>query len=151
MQARAAEQPRELLELSARIERLRERLKKDDPDLTADELLAAIERAEGKRRDFEAQQPAAKASQVLSMLPKTAEMFGRKVALGLDGDAAAALKARSILREMVGGRIDLKREGEELWAEYSLQPGVLLQVVGNRGSGGVIWAVPSMPQAVRLK
>jgi hypothetical protein len=42
-----------------------------------------------------------------------------------------------ILRELLGGRIDLKPEGDgELWAEYTLQPGALLQVVGNRGSGG---------------
>jgi hypothetical protein len=47
-----------------------------------------------------------------------------------------------ILRELLGGRIDLKPEGDgELWAEYTLQPGALLQVVGNRGSGGPLRAL----------
>jgi hypothetical protein len=40
----------ELEALDARIERSRERLKGGDPDLTADELQAAIDRAEAKRR-----------------------------------------------------------------------------------------------------
>ena len=38
MQAQALELPRELQELQARIARLRERLKKGDPDMPADEL-----------------------------------------------------------------------------------------------------------------
>ena len=60
---------------------------------------------------------------------------------GLDGNAKEALKAREVLRQMFDGHMDLKREGEELWAEYSLQPGALLQVVGNRGSGGPLRAL----------
>src|SRR6185437_5461524 len=43
-QERAVEAPRELQELAARIERLRERLQHGDPDMTADELQAAIDR-----------------------------------------------------------------------------------------------------------
>jgi hypothetical protein len=49
-QKRATETPGELQELDARIARLRERLKKGDADLTADELQTAIERVEAKRR-----------------------------------------------------------------------------------------------------
>jgi len=45
MQTRASEVPRELEELTVRIERLRERLRKGDPDITADELEGALERA----------------------------------------------------------------------------------------------------------
>src|SRR6185312_1193582 len=48
--ARAADLPRELEELDARIMRLRERSKAGDPDLTPDELQAAIERAEAADR-----------------------------------------------------------------------------------------------------
>src|SRR6185437_7008312 len=59
MQARATEAPKELQELAARIERLRERLRQGDPDMTADELQAALDRAEGKRRELETRQPAA--------------------------------------------------------------------------------------------
>jgi hypothetical protein len=82
-QARALEAPRELQELTARIERLRERLKHGDP--------------------------------------------------------VEALKARSTLRELFCGRVDLMPdENGELWAEYGLQPAALLQTVSNRGSGGRI-------------
>jgi site-specific DNA recombinase len=45
MQTPAAEAPRELQGLVSRIERLRERMKRGDPDMTADELQAAIEKA----------------------------------------------------------------------------------------------------------
>lgn len=100
MQARATEAPKELQELAARIERLRERLRKGDPDMTADEIAAAIERAEGKRRELEQQQPAARATaKVLTMLPRTAEMYRRQVLQGLDGNVREALKARVFLRE----------------------------------------------------
>ena len=142
MQTRAAEAPKELQELTARIERLRERLKKGDPDMTADELQAGIERAEQNRQELEAQQPAAKASaKVLSALPRAAEMFRRQVEQGLDGDERAALKARVFLRELLG-RITLKPEGEgELWAEYGMQPAALLKVAGYSGSGGSLRAL----------
>jgi|KBSSwiStaDraftv2_1062776.scaffolds.fasta_scaffold940782_2 hypothetical protein len=49
---RSTEVPKELTALEARIARLRERLHRGDPDMPADELQAAIERAEAKRRDL---------------------------------------------------------------------------------------------------
>lgn len=68
-----------------------------DPDMTADELHAAIDRAEGKRRELEAEQPEAKQlAKVLSILPRAADLYRRQVALGLDGDRRAALKARGV-------------------------------------------------------
>jgi DNA repair exonuclease SbcCD ATPase subunit len=145
MQTRAAEVPKELQELTARIERLRERLRKGDPDMPPDELQAAIERAEQKRQELEAQQPSARASaKVLSVLPRAAEMFRRQVEQGSDGDERAALKARVFLRELLG-RINLKPKGEgELWAEYGMQPTALLKVVGYSGSGGPLRAVTEM-------
>ena len=109
MQTRATEAPKELRELAARIERLRERLRKGDPDMTADELQAAIDRAEQKRHELEAQQPTAQHSaKVVSMVPKAAELFRRQIVQGLDGDAWAALKARVFLREWFGGKIRLE-------------------------------------------
>jgi hypothetical protein len=51
-EARAEKMPRELEELTARIARFRERLRQGDPDMTADELQAAIDRAESKRREL---------------------------------------------------------------------------------------------------
>ena len=49
---RSTEVPKALTALEARIARLRERLHRGDPDMPADELQAAIERAEAKRRDL---------------------------------------------------------------------------------------------------
>jgi hypothetical protein len=53
IQAQALELPRELQELAARITRLRERLKSGDPDMPADELQAAMGRAEAKRCELQ--------------------------------------------------------------------------------------------------
>jgi hypothetical protein len=72
-------------------------------------LQAAIERAEGKRRDLEAEQPEAKRSaKVLSMLPRAAELYRRQVAQGLDGNPREALKARVFLRGWFSGKIRLE-------------------------------------------
>ena len=60
--------------------------------------------------------PAAKRSaKVLSFLPKAAETYRRRIAQGLDGEPRAALKARVILRDLIGGRIRLVPES--LWAD----------------------------------
>jgi hypothetical protein len=48
LQMRETERPQELQELTARIERLRTRLNRGDPDMTPDEIQAAIERGRGK-------------------------------------------------------------------------------------------------------
>lgn len=65
--------------------------------MTADEIQAAIARAEEKRQELLAQQPAAKQSaRMFSMLPKAADLYCRQIALGLDGDPRAALKARAV-------------------------------------------------------
>lgn len=57
----------------------------------------------------------------MSILPRRAELYRRQVEMDLEGDARAALKARVFLREFLG-RIELKREGAELWAEYGFEP-----------------------------
>jgi site-specific DNA recombinase len=68
----------ELQELTARMARLRERLRRGDPDMQPDELQAAINRAEAKREELENQQPAAKAAaKVLSILRRAAEIYRR--------------------------------------------------------------------------
>jgi site-specific DNA recombinase len=108
-ETRAVEAPRELQELAARIERLRERLRAGDPDLPPDELQAAIERAEGKRRELEAEQPEARQSaKMLSILPRAADLYLRQVAQGLDGNAREALKARVFLRDWFSGKVRLQ-------------------------------------------
>ena len=81
-QTRAMEQPQELQELTARIERLRERLKQGDPDMAADEIQAAIERAEAKRSELQSLDPAAMPpAKVFRMLPRAAEEYRRQIML----------------------------------------------------------------------
>jgi site-specific DNA recombinase len=136
--ARAAEAPKELRELTARIERLRERLHTGDVDMAPDEIEAAIGRAEVKLHELEARQPSAKESaRVLSMLPRAAELYRRQVANGLSGDPREALKARVTLRSLVvGGRIVLSPgEGGSLWAKFSMAPAMLLKATGTGGRG----------------
>lgn len=134
---RAESVPQEAAELDARIARLRERLKKGDPDLTPDELQPAIERAETKRRELDhARSTVGNSAQILSVLPKAAAYYGQQISLGLDGDPAAALKARPIVRELLGGKVDLVpgKDGS-LWAEYGLHMAALLQGAGTGGRG----------------
>jgi DNA invertase Pin-like site-specific DNA recombinase len=143
LQVRALEAPREVQELTARIERLRERLKHGDPDMTAQDIQAAIERAETQRRELHAGRTvnggADPSVAMLTILPRAAELLRKQIGKGLDGDPLEALKARSTLRELFCGQIDLSPDaGGDVWAEYGLQPAVLLQAVGNRGSGGRI-------------
>jgi site-specific DNA recombinase len=140
MHTRATEVPHELQELGARIERLRERLKRGDPDMTADEIQAAIDRAEAKRQELERQQPAAKASaKVLSILPKAARLYRRQIMQGLAGNEREALKARVFLREWFGGKIRLEPLPDGgLVAHWNENAQALLRVVGTFGSGGRI-------------
>jgi site-specific DNA recombinase len=132
--ARAGQRPRELNELIARIERLRERLKAGDPDMATDELQAAIDRAEAKRQELDGQQPLAKASaKVLSILPRAAALYRDQVRRGLNGNPPEAMKARAVLRNLlVDGKIVLSpgKEAGSLWAKYSLAPAVLLGTAG---------------------
>ena len=132
---RAAQRPRELAELDARIERLRERQRSGDPDLAADELQSAVDRAMQKRRDLEAAQPEAKESAaVLAALPKAAALYRQQIEAGLDGDPRAALKARVILRKLFNGEIVLRPGPDRsLWAEYEIQPGALIRVGTDGG------------------
>lgn len=142
----AAEAPRALQELDARITRLRERLISGDPDLPPDELQAAIERAETKRQELLAREPHTRqAAKIRSILPRAADLCLRQINDGLDGDPRAALKARVFLRSRFGGRIDLRPEGSgELWAEWDDQPEAIVKHVlvnsstCNCGSGGRI-------------
>jgi hypothetical protein len=135
-QARAAEAPRELIELAARIERLRARLKAGDPDMTADEIEAAIAKAESKRRELEEAQPTAKAgAKLLAMIPNAAELYRRQIAAGLNGDSRAVLMARVALRGLLGPiRLDAEEDGS-VWANYEMRPAALIQAACTDGRG----------------
>jgi hypothetical protein len=95
----------------------------------------AIERAEAKKRALETKLPQSRAEQrVADFLPRAAALYKAQVAKGLDGDRREAAKARVVLKEMFG-RINMRREGEKLFAEYTLKPEALLQVVGLKAVG----------------
>lgn len=140
LRMQAAQAPRELQEIDARLDRLRERLQRGDPDMTTDEIQAAIDRAQSKRRDLaQASSLEEAGSAVMAMLPRAAERYRQQIAKGLDGDPRAALKARVILRDLFGGKIRLvPGNGSSLFAEFDLHPAALLRGAGSNGSGGRI-------------
>lgn len=131
--------PQEVAALDARLDRLRERLKAGDLDMTPDELQATIERVEAKRRELTnltARTVASDGTKIISLLPKAAEYYGQQISLGLDGDPRAAAKARPIVRELLGGKVELvPGEDGSLWAEYGLHMTALLQSAGTGGRG----------------
>ncbi|MGC8507884.1 MAG: recombinase family protein [Thiomonas sp.] len=134
--ARLEALPQDVQRLDARIARMRERLKAGDPDLTADELQAAIERAEGKRRELlEARPESRENARVLARLPRAAELYREQIEEGLGGDPAAAAKARTILRDMLGEIMLSPGEDGSLWAEYAMHPAALLTGAGTGGRG----------------
>lgn len=76
--ARSAEAPRELQELNARLVRLRARLREGDPYIAPDELQAAIDRAEIKRRQLlVGVHDGTEVAQMLSTVPRTADSWRR--------------------------------------------------------------------------
>jgi site-specific DNA recombinase len=136
---RAEEAPAEVRALDERIARLRGRLKAGDPDMTPDEIGAAIAVAEAKRAA--AIPPAPLKANISTLLPKAAALYRAKIDRGLEGDPVAATAARTVLRGLVGGKIDLVTEPDgSLWAVYGLNLAALLEaaVAGQCGSGGRI-------------
>jgi hypothetical protein len=72
------------------------------------------------------------------MLPRAAELYREQIDQGLGGDHAAAAKARTILRDMLGEIMLSPGEDGSLWAEYAMQPAALLQGAGTGGRGEAI-------------
>jgi hypothetical protein len=107
--------------------------------LPADELQAAIDRAEAKRRDLRDQQPGSTVpmSKALALMPRAAELYRRQVALGLNGNPQAAQKARLFLREWFGGNIRLEPLADSgLMAHWDQNIGALVSAgIGTYGSG----------------
>ena len=138
-QARATKALRELEELDARITRLRDRLKRVDPDMPEDELQAAIDRAEEKRRELQGRPNAIPLAKAIAFMSKAAKLYRRQVAQGLDGNPQAALKARVFLREWLGGKIRLEPLPDGgLQAHRMQNVGALCKGLGTHGSGARI-------------
>jgi len=89
-------------------------------------------------------------------LPKAAEAYRRQFALGLDDNPREATKARVILKELLGPIEMCAAPYGSLWAKFYARPAALVKKavgasVGSGGSGGVICAVPTVTQRIRLK
>jgi hypothetical protein len=106
--------------------------------MTADELQAAIDRAEAKRRELDSTALAGggDTARILAALPRAAEYYGQQIALGLERNPQATTKGRAIVRDLLGGKVDLvPGEDGSLWAEYGLHLAALLQGAGTCGRG----------------
>lgn len=139
--SRFAVAPQELQALDARLARLRARLQAGDPDMTGDEIQAAIDRAQAKREELVKAQPSAKLSaKVLTLLPRAAAECRKIINQGLGGNPRAAEKARHTLRQLFGGKIRMVNAKDgSLWAEAGIRPAELLRGgFGTDGSGGRI-------------
>ncbi len=103
-----------------------------------DELRAAIDKAEAKRRELmDLSSETKDSAKVMSMLPKAAELYRQQITDGLDGTPEAAAKARTILRDMLGEiRLQPAADGG-LWAEYGMNPAILLKGAGSDGRGRI--------------
>jgi hypothetical protein len=66
--------------------------------------------AEAKRREIEAAPATRESAKVVAMLPNMAEQFRRQLAIGLDDDPGASLRARAVLRQLIPGNIHLTPE-----------------------------------------
>jgi len=91
-------------------------------------------------------------------LPKAAEYYGQQIELGLEGNPQTTTKACAIIRDLLGGKIELvPGEGGSSWAEYGLNMAALLQAAQAEGTAGTwgrgegIWAVPAVPIRVRVR
>ena len=104
--------------------------------MPADELQVAIDRAEQKRRELEAtQQPLARESRRSCNAPGSRHALPtRRITAGLDGNAREALKARVILRDLLG-KVSLEPEGREPVGGLRQPAALVRRATGNRVSG----------------
>lgn len=140
--AKRTKAPAEVEELNKRITRLQDRLKAGDPDLTANELVAIIQKAEAKRADLLSAQPEVKRmDKVLHALPAAAKQYRDQVTKGLQGHPAEAGRVRIAVRKLLGDQIKLlpAKGGKHLGAHLEFQRAALVAgAVGSVGSGGAI-------------
>jgi DNA invertase Pin-like site-specific DNA recombinase len=137
--AKHAKVPAEVQELDKRIARLQVRLKKGDPDLSSDDLGAALQKAEAKRAALLSAEPEAKRmDKVLQALPAAAAEYRRQIAKGLKGNRAEASRARLAVRKLLGDKITLApaKGGNHLVAHLEFSRTAL--IAGSVGSGGRI-------------
>jgi hypothetical protein len=152
-QSETAKRPTAVLELDSRIARLRDRLKGGDPDMTPDDLLAVIERAEVKREELLSLQPEAKRhDKILHGLPRAAQQYRDQITKGLTGDPKEAGLARIAVRQLLGNEITLKpaKGGKHLVAHLQFHRAALLGESRFGGSGGRISHTPTRSSGLRI-
>jgi site-specific DNA recombinase len=142
IRAQRTKMPAECEELNRRIARLQQRLKAGDPDFTAEELLAIIQKAEDKRAELLAAVPEVKVmDKVLATLPACATQYRQQIQKGMQGNPTEAGRARVAVRKLLGDDIRLvpAKGGGHLVAHLQLHRAALLGgTVGTDGSGGRI-------------
>lgn len=129
---KAAQQPREIQALEERIERLHGRKAAGDPDMPADELQAAIERAQEKLDALQRATPEGRGiARIATLLPRAAAEIRTEIDLAMKGKSASTERARMLMRRLFG-RIKLEPAEEGgLWANMDLQPAALLRTGGG--------------------
>jgi hypothetical protein len=107
--AEKAKVPAEIAELDQRIARLRARLKAGDPDMSADDIMAVIEKVEVRKAELMAAQPEAKEqAKLLRALPAAAEQYRDQITKGFTGNVIEAGRARVAVRQLLGDQITLE-------------------------------------------
>jgi DNA invertase Pin-like site-specific DNA recombinase len=142
--AAQAERPAAVLELDARIERLRKRIKDGDPDMSAEDLQAIIDKAEAKKRELLSSAPEAKRNdKILAAMPAAAKQYRDQIKKGLQGNPTEAGRGRIAVRQLLGDSIVLKpaKDRSHLVAHLTFRRAALVGnvgVVGSVGSGGAL-------------
>ena len=106
--------------------------------MTSQESQTVIDGLVVERGRLEAAKPVAKErARIVRMLPNAAALYREQIALGLDGDPRAALKARVAVRKLCGAIVlEPGEEAGSLWARFDLHPAALiLQAGGSSGRG----------------
>ncbi len=86
--------------------------------MTCAELQLVIDRVEAERQQLLERQPAAKeTARLFSLLPRAAAEYRKQIELGLDGHARSIVRARHILRQLLGDIRLIPEGNSELWAE----------------------------------
>jgi site-specific DNA recombinase len=143
--AEKAKVPAEIAELDQRIARLRARLKAGDADMSADDIMAVIEKVEVRKAELMAAQPEAKQqAKLLRALPAAAKQYRDQITKGFTGNVIEAGRARVAVRQLLGDQITLKpaKDRTHLVAHLQFSRAALLgaQFDSRRvvGSGGRI-------------
>ncbi len=121
-------------------------------------MQAAIDPAEGKKRELLAVHPVTRQSaKARSVLPNAAPLYREQIKNGLEGDDRETQKARAILPTLCGGKVKPSPESFwrptalTLWGTTLVKGTILGKPAGTVGSGGEIEAVPQTVRRVRLK